>query len=65
MEKEVSATSDFLDVVYLQTLLVAMNVSCLIDVLMGKALYEEALILLYRSLSLLPQRLYISIHIYS
>lgn len=41
MEKEASATSDFLDVVYLQTLLVAMNASCLIDALMGRAMLCE------------------------
>ena len=39
--EKTSATSDFLDVVYLQTLLVAMNTSCLVDALMGKVkLYE-------------------------
>lgn len=35
--EKTSATSDFLDMVYLQTLLVAMNTSCLADALMGEA----------------------------
>lgn len=34
--EKTSANSDFLDMVYLQTLLVAMNTSCLVDALMGK-----------------------------
>lgn len=39
--EKTSATSDFLDMVYLQTLLVAMNTSWLVDALMGKVkLYE-------------------------
>lgn len=39
--EKTSATSDFLDIVYLQTLLAAMNMPCLVDALMGKVkLYE-------------------------
>lgn len=39
--EKTSATSDFLDIVYLQTLLFAMNTSSLVDALMGKVkLYE-------------------------
>lgn len=39
--EKTSATSDFLDMVYLQSLLVAMNTSCLVGALMGKVkLYE-------------------------
>lgn len=39
--EKTSATSDFTDMVYLQTLLVAMNTSCLVEALMGKVkLYE-------------------------
>jgi len=39
--EKTSATSEFLDMVYLQSLLVAMNTSWLVDALMGKVkLYE-------------------------
>lgn len=45
--EKTSATSDFLDMVYLQTLLVAMNTSCLADALMGEAKLCEGYSLFY------------------